>query len=240
MPGSLSRTHVHVALLSKAHTYLIRVHVCAFYSKATCTCVRLKLPGIVHDVPLPPSTLLSHHGWLYALRLCALRRYALRLWALHIIMAMSKVSSREAKTALKAAASMAEVFRDADSAAPESTTQLTAPRTKVGMDVVLQDQAFLWLIVGALGDMETGYAIISVSATAWRMDRGFVTRFQTTLKTIKRAQRRIFPAPVWWRTQSPRTIENEESCYSCTLGAYARDIHTRTCIRTNGSTHSHR
>ena len=63
-------------------------------------------------------------------------------------MAMSKVSSREAKTALKAAASMAEVFRDADSAAPGSTTQLTAPRTKVGMDVVLQDHAFLWLIVG--------------------------------------------------------------------------------------------
>ena len=70
---------------------------------------------------------------------------------MHIIMAMSKVSSREAKTAPKAAASMAEVFRDADSAAPESTTQLTAPRTKVGMDVVLQDQAFLWLIVGPRG-----------------------------------------------------------------------------------------
>ena len=63
------------------HVYAdqIRVHVCAFYSKATCTCVRLKLPGIVHDVPLPPSTLPSHHGWLYALRLCALRLYALRL-----------------------------------------------------------------------------------------------------------------------------------------------------------------
>ena len=65
------------------HVYAdqIRVHVCAFESKATCTCVRLKLPGIVHDVPLPPSTLPSHHGWLYALRLCALRLYALRLSA---------------------------------------------------------------------------------------------------------------------------------------------------------------
>ena len=159
---------------------------------------------------------------------------------MHIIMAMSKVSSREAKTALNAAASMAEVFRDADSAAPESTTQLTAPRTKVGMDVVLQDQAFLWLIVGALGDMETGYAIISVSATAWRMDRGFVTRFQTTLMMIKRVQRRIFPAPVWWRTQLPSTIKNQESCDSCTLEAYASDIHTHTYIRTNGHTHNHR
>ena len=155
-------------------------------------------------------------------------------------MARSKVSSREAKTALKAAASMAEVFRDADSAAPESTTQLTAPRAKVGMDVVLQDQAFLWLIVGALGDMETGYAIISVSATAWRMDRGFVTRFQTTLMMIKRVQRRIFPAPVWWRTQLPSTIKNQESCDSCTLEAYASDTHTHTYIRTNGHTHNHR
>ena len=76
--------------------------------------------------------------------------------------------------------------------------------------------------------METGYAIISVSATAWRMDRGFVTRFQATLKTIKRAQRRIFPAPVWWRTQLPSTIENRESCDSCTHEAYASDIHTHT------------
>ena len=112
-------------------------------------------------------------------------------------MAMSKVGSREAKAALKAAASMAEVFRDADSAAPESTTQLTAPRTKVGMDAVLQDLALLWVIVGSLGDLKTGYAIISVDATVWRMDRGFVTRFQTTLMNIKRINRRILPAPVW-------------------------------------------
>ena len=153
---------------------------------------------------------------------------------------MSKVSSREAKTAQNVAASMAEVFRDADSAAPESTTHLTGPRTKVGMDVVLQDQAFLWLIVGALGDMETGYAIISVSATAWRMDRGFVTRFQTTLMMIKRVQRRIFPAPVWWRTQLPSTMKNQESCDSCTLEANASDIHTHTYIRANGRTHNTR
>ena len=159
---------------------------------------------------------------------------------MHIIMAMSKVSSREAKTALNAAASMAEVFRDADSAAPESTTQLTAPRTKVGMDVVLQDLALLWVVVGTLGDLGTSYAIISVDPTVWRMDRGFVTRFQTTLKTIKRAQRRIFPAPVWWRTQLPSTMKNQESCDSCTFEAYACDIHTHTYIRTNGHTHNHR
>ena len=155
-------------------------------------------------------------------------------------MAMSKASSHEAKTPLNSAATMVTVFRDADSAAPESTTQLTAQRTKVGMDVVLQDQAFLWLIVGALGDMETGYAIISVSATAWRMDRGFVTRFQATLMHIKLIQRRSFRAPVWWRTHLPSTTENQESCDSCTLEAYASDIHTHTYIRTNGQTHDHR
>ena len=109
-------------------------------------------------------------------------------------MAMSKASSHEAKTVLNYAATMVTVFRDADSAAPESTTQLTAPRTKVGMDVLLQDH--LWLIVGALGDLETCYAILSVSASAWRMDRGFATRFQATLIHIKLNQRRSFPAPV--------------------------------------------
>ena len=72
------------------------------------------------------------------------------------------------------------------------------------------------------------------------MYRGFVTRSQTTLMIIKRIQRRILPAPVWWRTQSPSTIENQESCYSCTLEAYASDIHTHTYIRTTGHTRNHR
>ena len=54
---------------------------------------------------------------------------------------------------------------EADSAAPESTTQLTAPRTKVGMDTVLRDLALLGHVVETLGDLETGYAIISVDPT---------------------------------------------------------------------------
>ena len=63
-----------------------------------------------------------------ALRLAALRLAALRLEAFslvqpHIIMAMSKVSSREAKTALNAAASMASVFRDAGELAKERELQ---------------------------------------------------------------------------------------------------------------------
>ena len=76
---------------------------------------------MVHDVPLSapspfkPRVALS----LAALSLLLLRRANQVQLRLQKNMAMSKVSSREARTALNSAATMAEVFRDAGELALE-------------------------------------------------------------------------------------------------------------------------
>ena len=78
--------------------------------------MRLRLPGIVHDVPLltPPSPFTPRVALsLAALSLLLLRRADQVQPRLHIIMSGGRVSSREAKTALNSAANMAAVFRDA-------------------------------------------------------------------------------------------------------------------------------
>ena len=83
-----------------------------------------------------------------ALRLAALRLAASRLEAFslvqpHIIMAMSKVSSREAKTALNAAASMAEVFRDAGELAKERELQFVIEKLSENDSLLYRVSGFL-------------------------------------------------------------------------------------------------
>ena len=110
-----------------------------------CACVRLKLPGIVHDVPLP---LHSDFTPRVALRLAALSFAALRLATLslvhpHIIVAMAKVSSREAKTALNAATSMAEVFRDAGELSRQREIKFVCEQLRNNEDLLFRLSGYL-------------------------------------------------------------------------------------------------
>ena len=83
--------------------------------------MRLKLPGIVQAVLLPLRPLSFHTVALSlaVLSLLLLRRANQVQPRLHIIMSGGKVSSRDARTALNYAATMAEVFRDAGELAQE-------------------------------------------------------------------------------------------------------------------------
>ena len=83
-----------------------------------------------------------------ALRLADLRLAASRLEAVsrvqpHIIMAMSKVGSREAKTALNAAASMAEIFRDAGELAKERELQFVIQKLSEHDSLLFRLSGFL-------------------------------------------------------------------------------------------------